>query len=75
MKNNDYVTFKYFRNMQNDNPAFFDKKRKNWLHILTDDTSESYNRTNVYPTVAEQMNNRIDEVMQEFKANRRGIVE
>jgi len=75
LKNNDYVTFKYFRNMQNDNPAFFDKKRKNWLHILTDDTSESYNRTNVYPTVAEQMNNRIDEVMQEFKANRRGIVE
>lgn len=75
LKNNDYVTFKYFRSMQNDNPAFFDKKRKNWLHILTDDTSESYNRTNVYPTIAEQMNNRIDEVMQEFKANRRGIVE
>lgn len=75
LKNNDYVTFKYFRNMQNDNPAFFDKKRKNWLHILTDDTSESYNRTNVYPTIAEQMNNRIDEVLQEFKANRRGIVE
>lgn len=75
LKNNDYVTFKYFRSMQNDNPAFFDKTRKNWLHILTDDTSESYNRTNVYPTIAEQMNNRIDEVMQEFKANRRGIVE
>ena len=75
LKNNDYVTFKYFRSMQNDNPAFFDKKRKNWLHILTDDTSESYNRTNVYPTVAERMDNRIDEVMQEFKANRRGIVE
>lgn len=75
LKNNNYVTFKYFRSMQNDNPAFFDKTRKNWLHILTDDTSESYNRTNVYPTIAEQMNNRIDEVMQEFKANRRGIVE
>lgn len=75
LKNNDYVTFKYFRSMQNDNPAFFDKTRKNWLHILTDDTSESYNRTNVYPTIAEQMNNRIDEVMQEFKSNRRGIVE
>lgn len=75
LKNNDYVTFKYFRSMQNDNPAFFDKKRKDWLHILTDDTSESYNRTNVYPTIAEQMDNRIDEVMQEFKANRRGIAE
>lgn len=75
LQNNDYVTFKYFRSMQNDNPAFFDKTRKNWLHILTDDTSESYNRTNVYPTIAEQMNNRMDEVMQDFKANRRGIVE
>ncbi|MFR8012147.1 MAG: sulfatase-like hydrolase/transferase [Clostridia bacterium] len=75
LKNNDYVTFKYFRSMQNDNPAFFDKKRKDWLHILTDDTSESYNRTNVYPTIAEQMDNRIDEVMQEFKVNRRGITE
>lgn len=75
LKNNDYVTFKYFRSMQNDNPAFFDKTRKNWLHILTDDTSESYNRTNVYPTIAEQMNNRMDEVMKDFKANRRGIVE
>lgn len=75
LKKNDYVTFKYFRSMQNDNPAFFDKKRKDWLHILTDDTSESYNRTNVYPTIAEQMDNRIDEVMQEFKANRRGIAE
>lgn len=75
LKNNDYVTFKYFRSMQNDNPAFFDKTRKNWLHILTDDTSESYNRTNVYPSIAEQMNNRMDEVMKDFKANRRGIVE
>lgn len=75
LRDHDYVTFKYFESMQNDNPAFFDKKRKNWLHILTDDTSESYNRTPVYPTIAQQMSSRMEEVMKDFKANRRGIIE
>ncbi|MDD6275690.1 MAG: sulfatase-like hydrolase/transferase, partial [Clostridia bacterium] len=46
---NEYVTFKYFDKIQNDNSAFFDKYRKNWLHILTDDHGENYNRTTVYP--------------------------
>ena len=70
---NEFVTFKYFRKMQNDNPAFFDKTRKNWLFILNDDISESYNRTSTYPTIAEEMNAKMDEVMNNFKANRRGI--
>ena len=70
---NEFVTFKYFRKMQNDNPAFFDKTRKNWLFILNDDISESYNRTSTYPTIAEEMNEKMTEVMNNFKANRRGI--
>ena len=70
---NEFVTFKYFRKMQNDNPAFFDKTRKNWLFILNDDISESYNRTSTYPTIAEEMNEKMTEVMDNFKANRRGI--
>ncbi len=70
---NDYVTFKYFRKMQNDNPAFFDKTRKNWLYVLNDDISESYNRTSTYPTIAEELNEKMDEVMKDFKENRRGI--
>ncbi len=70
---NDYVTFKYFRKMQNDNPAFFDKTRKNWLFVLNDDISESYNRTSTYPTIAEELNEKMDEVMKNFKENRRGI--
>lgn len=70
---NDYVTFKYFRKMQNDNPAFFDKTRKNWLYVLNDDISESYNRTSTYPTIAEELNEKMDEVMKNFKENRRGI--
>ncbi len=70
---NDYVTFKYFRKMQNDNPAFFDKTRKNWLFVLNDDKSESYNRTSTYPTIAEELNEKMDEVMKNFKENRRGI--
>ena len=70
---NEFVTFKYFRKMQNDNPAFFDKTRKNWLFILNDDISESYNRTSTYPEIAAEMNEKMDEVMDNFKANRRGI--
>ena len=74
LKNNEYVVFKYFKNIQNDNSAFFDKFRKNWLHILTDDAGENYNRTPAYPTIADEMRDRLDEKMNEFKNNRRGIV-
>lgn len=71
---NEYVTFKYFRKMQNDNPAFFDKTRKNWLFVLTDDKGENYNRTSTYPTIAEDLNEKMTEVMKDFKANRRGMI-
>lgn len=73
LKNNEYIDFKYFQHIQNDNSAFFDKFRKNWLHILSDDLGENYNRTPVYPTVAEEMNNKMDEIMANFKNNRRGV--
>ena len=70
---NEYITFKYFRKMQNDNPAFFDKTRKNWLYVLTDDKGENYNRTSTYPTIAEELNQKMTDVMDDFKENRRGI--
>lgn len=73
LKNNKNLTFKYFRNIQNDNSAFFDKYRKNWLHILTDDVGENYNRTTVYPEIADEMNAKMDEIMNSFEDNRRGI--
>ncbi len=73
LNNNEYVQFKYFQNIQNDNSAFFDKFRKNWLHILTDDSGENYNRSEVYPTIAEEMNEKMNEIMSHFKSNRRGI--
>lgn len=73
LTDNEFVTFKYFRKMQNDNPAFFDKTRKNWLYLLTDDIGENYNRTSTYPTIAEEMNEKMTEVMENFKSNRRGI--
>ena len=75
LKNNDYVTFKYFEKIQNDNSAFFDKNRKNWLHILTDDYAENYNRTPVYPEIADQFNERMHEIIDDFNENRRGIIE
>ncbi len=72
---NEYITFKYFEKIQNDNSAFWDKNRKNWLHILTDDYAENYNRTPVYPEISEQYKAKMHEVMDSFKENRRGIIE
>lgn len=74
LNDNKYVTFKYFDRVQNDNSAFFDKYRKNWLHILTDDVGENYNRSTVYPTIADEMHKKLDEVQKNFKENRRGII-
>lgn len=74
LKKNENLDFKYFKNMQNDNSAFPDKFRKNWLHILSDDIGENYNRTKVYPTVAEEMKDKMDDIMKDFKSNRRGII-
>lgn len=71
---NDFITFKYFDRIQNDNSAFFDKYRKNWLHILTDDAGENYNRTPVYPEIADEYHAKLDKIQKDFKDNRRGIV-
>ena len=73
--NNDYITFKYFEKIQNDNSAFWDKNRKNWLHILTDDYAENYNRTSVYPEIAQQYKEKLHEITNNFKENRRGIID
>ena len=72
LTDNEYVTFKYFKRIQNDNSAFFDKFRKNWLHILTDDAGENLNRSAMYPTIAEEMKAKMDEIMKHFKEDRRG---
>ncbi|MBR3766825.1 MAG: sulfatase-like hydrolase/transferase [Clostridia bacterium] len=73
LSENDYITFKYFEKIQNDNSAFWDKNRKNWLHILTDDYAENYNRTSVYPEIAQQYKEKLHEITDNFKENRRGI--
>ena len=75
LEENDFITFKYFEKIQNDNSAFWDKNRKNWLHILTDDYAENYNRTSVYPEIAEQYKEKLHEITDSFKNNRRGIIE
>lgn len=75
LSNNDYISFKYFEKIQNDNSAFWDKNRKNWLHILTDDYGENYNRTSVYPEIAELYKEKLHEITKNFKTNRRGIIE
>ncbi len=72
---NEYITFKYFDKIQNDNSAFWDKNRKNWLHILTDDYGENYNRTPVYPTVSDEMAEVLKGIQKDFADNRRGIIE
>lgn len=74
LQDNAFITFKYFDRIQNDNSAFFDKYRKNWLHILSDDAGENYNRTTVYPEIADEYHEKLDEIQKEFKENRRGIL-
>lgn len=74
LESNDNVTFKYFDKIQNDNPAFFDKNRKHWLHILTDDSGENYNRSGVYPEIADEYSERLKEIQQNFEDNRRGVI-
>ncbi len=71
---NEFITFKYFDRIQNDNSAFFDKYRVNWLHILTDDSGENYNRTPTYPEISDTMHAKLDEIQNDFKENRRGII-
>ncbi len=72
LNDNEYITFKYFDRIQNDNSAFFDKYRKDWLHILTDDVGENYNRTPVYPEIAKQFSEKLIEIQNNFSENRRG---
>lgn len=72
---NDYVTFKYFKHIQNDNSAFFNMFRNNWLHILNDDEGENYNREPVYPDIAEEYREKMEKVERHFRENRRGIRE
>lgn len=74
LKDNEYLVFKYFDKIQNDNSAFFNMNRKNWLHILTDDAGENYNRSIVYPSIADEMHKKLDAIQKDFKENRRGIV-
>lgn len=71
----DYISFKYFEKIQNDNSAFWDKNRKNWLHILNDDYAENYNRTPVYPEISEQFREKLHNITNDFKTNRRGVIE
>ncbi len=73
--NREYITFKYFDKIQNDNSAFWDKNRKNWLHILSDDYQENYNRTPVYPEISAKMGEKLKEIQKNFAENRRGITE
>lgn len=74
VEQNEYITFKYLERVQNDNTAFFDKYRENWLHILDDDPGENYNRASVYPEVAREMQEILAQTMQNLKDNRRGIL-
>ena len=68
-----YTVWKYFKQMQNDNPAFPDKSRKNWLICLSDDWGENYQRANMFPIVAKDLSKTMSQWEKEFSKNRRGI--
>lgn len=73
IKNNDILVWKYFRSMQNDNPAFFNLTRKNWLICLSDDESESYQRADIFPAIAAELKAVTLEWQSKLAKNRRGV--
>ena len=73
IKDNKNLTWKYFKTFHNDNPEFPDKVRRNWLMCLTDDTSESYQRADVFPDLASEFRTSIDDWTHRLKDNRRGV--
>ncbi|MDE5616407.1 MAG: hypothetical protein K2I78_01310, partial [Clostridia bacterium] len=68
-----YTAWKYFKQMQNDNPAFPDKSRKNWLICLSDDWGENYQRADMFPLIATDFNNTMQQWEKKFAQNRRGL--
>ncbi len=70
--NNEVLTWKYIKNYKNDNPEFFDKRRKNWFMCMTDDSSESYQRADVFPDLASEYADALEAWKEKFKDNRRG---
>lgn len=74
VSSSEYAQLKFFPIGKNDNPAFFNLKRKNYLFIISEDRSESYNATEVYPSIAEEMKTQIKNRTNYFKENQRGKV-
>ena len=72
IQSQSYTVWKYFKQMQNDNPAFPDKSRKNWLICLSDDWGESYQRADMFPSIASDMNNTLQQWKTKLAKNRRG---
>lgn len=70
---NSFAKVKFLPYGANDNPAFFNLKRKDYLFLTSKDRSESYNVYSVYPSLAEKMRGEIQDITKSFKQNRRGI--
>ncbi|MDE7070739.1 MAG: sulfatase-like hydrolase/transferase [Clostridia bacterium] len=68
-----YTVWKYFKQMQNDNPAFPDKSRKNWLICLNDDWGENYQRADMFPLIAKDLKDTMTQWESKFAKNRRGL--
>ncbi|MGN0770979.1 MAG: sulfatase-like hydrolase/transferase [Christensenellales bacterium] len=73
IRDNELLTWKYIKSYKNDNPEFFDKTRKNWFMCLTDDTSESYQRADVFPDLCKEYADTLEQVKKNLKENRRAI--
>lgn len=73
IRDNDVLVWKYFKSMENDNPAFFNLTRKNWLICLSDDEGENYQRADVFPAIAAELKGVIGSWQSKFADNRRGV--
>lgn len=67
-----YAKLKFMPMELNDNPVFFNLKRKNFLFLTSSDRTESYNVYSVYPSIAKEMQEKINTISSSIKTDRRG---
>lgn len=73
IQSQSYTVWKYFKYMQNDNPAFPNLNRKNWLICLSDDRGENYQRADMFPLIATDLSDTMQQWQKKFAQNRRGL--
>ncbi len=71
---NKVYDFKYYKDVQTENSAFFNQHYKNYLFNLDTDQAEGYNIAMNRPDLVNTLKNEFERFEKELKVNRRGIL-